>query len=93
MHHSIRVSFSTHPPTRCTLCSAVELHRSQLPPELTQLHLQGFRDLTSSMRHTLPRQASGAAHAARGVVSILPAARWSARASGSWSERRDGWLP
>ena len=27
--------------------SAVELHRSQLPPRLTQLRLQGFRDLTS----------------------------------------------
>jgi hypothetical protein len=36
--------------------SAVELHRSHLPPGLTQLHLQGFRDLTSSMRHSLPRQ-------------------------------------
>lgn len=36
--------------------SAVELHRSQLPPSLTQLLLEGFRDLTAPNRHALPRQ-------------------------------------
>lgn len=35
---------------------AVELHQSGLPPGLTELKLQGYRDLTSSNRHSLPRQ-------------------------------------
>ena len=59
--------------------SAVELHRCHLPPRLTQLHLQGFRDLTSSMRHSLPRQASTGwglqgrcqVHAAQGLAAAI----------------------
>lgn len=46
--------------------SAVELHRSGLPPGLLRLHLSGHRDLTSSMRHSLPRQARRGLVAHRG---------------------------
>lgn len=66
-------------------CSAVELHRCHLPPGLTQLHLQGFRDLTSSMRHSLPRQASrtgrqqwdGRSQKVRGANDVSARSAWS----------------